>query len=115
MDNKERLEKMVDECWREIWTGGGPNAYERFRSGIYDRIAAANLLAPEWISVNERLPQFYDSVLVYFCEDWNVGKPWKIGWAFFNSDGKFAYSDSIHSTVTHWQPLPAAPKDNHDE
>lgn len=62
-----------------------------------------------WISVEERLPQMCESVLVYFCEDWNDGKPKKIGWAFFNSERKFAHSHGIHQTVTHWQPLPEPP------
>ena len=69
----------------------------------------------KWISVKERLPEHYDHVLVYFCEDWNWDKLWNIGWAFYNSDGFFCYQDGIHSTVTHWTPLPEPPVDKEGE
>lgn len=65
--------------------------------------------AAGWISVEERLPECIGHVLVYFCEDWNYDKLWKIGWAFYNSDKKFCYETGVHSTVTHWMPLPPPP------
>jgi hypothetical protein len=63
-----------------------------------------------WISVNDKLPENIGYCLVYFNEDWNFDKLWKIGWAFFNSDSRFCHENGYHHTVTHWMPLPEPPK-----
>jgi hypothetical protein len=72
----------------------------------------------EWISVITKLPQEYERVLVYRanyegenCQKTHVG--------FFNPKDGFYGSqyglldDNLysHTLVTHWQPLPEAPKD----
>lgn len=54
----------------------------------------------EWISVEERLPKQWEYVLVC-CGD-------KIGTDFIASNGR--WYEHIHDTVTHWMPLPEAPK-----
>ena len=54
----------------------------------------------EWISVDERLPPKYEKVLVF---DRDV-----IDTSWINSQGVW-YDHSMYS-VTHWMPLPEAPK-----
>ena len=67
-----------------------------------------------WISVEDRLPEKYEEVLVFAL----YGRSWRpmIGWLgdFFEdkewhvltSQGEFCPSD-----VTHWMPLPEPPKE----
>lgn len=64
-----------------------------------------------WISVKERLPENFGSVLIYFKKGGRVighydqtFKQWK------NADNKWCDYD-INCPVTHWQPLPAPPVD----
>lgn len=76
---------------------------------------------PQWISVDERLPELYKRVLVksdcYLVasrepktehnEDWGIDGEWM--WAIVND----SWCDS--DLVTHWMPLPEPPKgDNND-
>ena len=61
-----------------------------------------------WISVNDRLPQRWDMVLVATAEGvvprnlltWD-GKAWLVSY----TDNRYAASDR----VTHWMPLPVPP------
>ena len=63
----------------------------------------------EWISVNDRLPENSDSVLVfgkYICGG-------SIDMAWCNSVTKTFYSEEeshLLDNVTHWMPLPEPPK-----
>ena len=54
----------------------------------------------EWISVEDRLPEKYNSVLI-FCED-------EIRVDYINLYGCW-YENFLYQ-VTHWMPLPEAPK-----
>lgn len=54
----------------------------------------------EWISVEDRLPKQWKYVLVC-CGD-------EIRTDFIASDGR--WYEHIHDIVTHWMPLPEAPK-----
>lgn len=70
--------------------------------------------APEWVSVNDRLPEMYNSVLVFSRR---VNKMFT---AFLSNDPRFRGNkvwilcgggvDCIPD-VTHWTPLPAPPTD----
>ncbi len=55
----------------------------------------------EWISVDERLPKQWEMVLV-FCDD-------IVSIDFISSMGRW-YEHIDHDSVTHWTPLPEAPK-----
>jgi len=115
MDNKERLIELINDDL------GMPRAADR----LAEKIAAANLLAPEWISVKERLPEKGQLILVTGHEyddpskprfqlvsryDGNEFEQWTPSQS--NEDGGYWQGECY---VTHWQPLPAAPKDNHDD
>lgn len=76
----------------------------RIRQGGDDAIAAVSELMPRWISVEERLPEDDDPVLISW---WGllVGIGWctaKKNWR--DIGGKFPH------TVTHWMPLPKPPR-----
>ena len=59
----------------------------------------------EWISVKDRLPKPFESVLVF--------RDGKISIDYSEENGWFAY-DFNGKRVTHWMPLPEPPKeDNH--
>lgn len=81
--------------------------------------------APGWISVDERLPDFGESVLMWTvdCEDARddcrriendgngvafIGhrRDWPSGWEWDSSDDNFFSGMDV---VTHWHPLPAPP------
>ena len=55
----------------------------------------------EWISVEERLPEMYEDVLYFNGHS--------VGVDFICSDGMWCEED-VHNDVTHWMPLPEAPK-----
>ena len=95
------------------------------RNGVANRDAAdalERLMAqvPAWISVEERLPEFHEEVLVYAIGKEDAFTPvmavseiyifkllpfsngtieWRNPWDYFNKNYK----------VTHWMPLPKAP------
>ena len=77
--------------------------------------AIEELLAavPKWISVEERLPESGERVLIMFKpfeDDENIS----IGW--LTKSGFDCYDDSVYffRSVTHWMPLPEAPKEVQD-
>ena len=63
-------------------------------------IAGYQAAAPQWISVKDRLPE--DGVKVLVVSDGETGASW-------HEAGEFGWA--IGGTVTHWAPLPAAPKE----
>ena len=64
-------------------------------------LIANGVTVQEWISVNDRLPKPFESVLVFrdgkISIDYNEGN----GWFAYDFNGK---------RVTHWMPLPEKPK-----
>ena len=62
---------------------------------------------PRWISVEERLPEHMDDVLVW------VGGLAEIGCHDENNDCWELYTYVGDGTVTHWMPLPKPPKEGH--
>ena len=56
----------------------------------------------EWVSVEERLPEFLKDVLVRYSND-------KIDIDWQGHSRTFQYED-IYGRVTHWMPLPAPPE-----
>lgn len=60
----------------------------------------------EWISVEDRLPKQWETVLV-FCDGIRSTD-------FISSTGRW-YEHIDHDSVTHWMPLPNPPKGEDDE
>lgn len=80
-------------------------------------ISCAHEKGGEWISVEWRLPDNYGPVLVA-CEGTTIGgaAPIAIGsygggfWSLADADGTCYLTKYMHVVVTHWMPLPEAPK-----
>ena len=68
---------------------------------IADTLLDNGVTVQEWISVNDRLPEKFESVLVFrdgkISIDYNEGN----GWFAYDFNGK---------RVTHWMPLPQPAK-----
>ena len=64
---------------------------------VVDFMMANGVTVQEWVSVNDRLPEKFESVLVFrdgkISIDYNEGN----GWFAYDFNGK---------RVTHWMPLP---------
>ena len=65
---------------------------------------------PEWISVNDRLPD--SNNVVFACID--DGQCKIVRSAYVSSYGKWKWIEE-HQTVTHWMPLPEPPKEEEHE
>lgn len=73
----------------------------------------------EWISVDERLPDGYGSFLVAFKSKlhWKTEWVYCVGVAIYNvseipsvNGWDFEIEDGYEYIITHWMPLPEAPK-----
>ena len=100
MDNtREKLIELLDALIRP----GQQNTLGE----IADYFIANGVTVQKWIPVSERLPELYKSVLAYDEEDKTVIRWYdKNG---FNIVDEYGYTYPV-KTVTHWMPLPEAPK-----
>jgi len=82
----------------------------------------------EWISIEDRLPKFYDYVIV-FAKLHGTSEPCPTSIARMNPDLKWEFVNELNDVdttygvyqdimwpinrtdITHWMPLPEAPKD----
>lgn len=55
----------------------------------------------EWVSREERLPEWMEDVIVHYSSG-------RIGISWIESVGNFQF-DNLYGRVTHWMPLPAPP------
>lgn len=91
------------------------SAVTNFKKGDARPKGCPLVAAPEWISVEERLPEEYVSLLV--CFDFKGRK--RVDVAELWPDGKFHNYSDEHLTpegrkyrrATHWMPLPEPPKE----
>ncbi len=70
------------------------------------KYAEAQLKESKWISVNDKLPETFRHVLVWQPENKNIRRT-------YYRDGKWQfdeYSQGSAEIITHWMPLPEAPK-----
>jgi len=65
-------------------------------------------MSDNWISVDDRLPTQSEEVLVWVGEGYGLGLGWMVhrDRPVWMVDGERRWGD----LVTHWQPLPSAPK-----
>jgi hypothetical protein len=82
------------------------------RMGGDDAIAAVGELLPRWVSVDERLPEHEDDVLL-FVEDYGswitLGRRSGDGW-YVNEAAEGGGHKPL-DRFTHWMPLPEPPED----
>jgi len=122
-----QVEKIMElaQCFASTWSlvGGqfdngelfndSQATKEELRRAVIEAISAEpqQPAAPEWIAVSDRLPEPFTEVLVYprptdYCCE-----------AQLSMDGIWKYTEldscganHINCSVTHWSPLPPAPK-----
>ena len=86
MDVREKLVELIQH-----------EVVPYFAERIADLLIANGVTVQEWISVKDRLPKPFESVLVFrdgkISIDYNEGN----GWFAYDFNGK---------RVTHWMPLP---------
>lgn len=63
----------------------------------------------EWISVEEKLPETNVLVLCVWLDD--MGRKQRSGFATYQQHGVWYVSNEGMPEVTHWMPLPEAPKE----
>ena len=73
-----------------------------FAERLYDK----NYREQEWISVDERLPESSDIDCLLFLDNGRIG----IGWYHVSAEVFVEGGIATINTVTHWMPLPEAPK-----
>ena len=95
MDVREKLVELLTEFY-----GCDPMYYDVDALAIGQYLITHGVTVQEWISVDDRLPNPFESVLVFrdgkISIDYNEGN----GWFAYDFNGK---------RVTHWMPLPLAP------
>ena len=89
-------EKLIEILRKPIF----PHELADPTEAVADYLLDSGVTVQEWISVDERLPNPFESVLVFrdgkISIDYNEGN----GWFAYDFNGK---------RVTHWMPLPLAP------
>lgn len=112
MDNVELADKFIDEFFPD----GTPDSFDSNLDLIAEMMTQfADRVSNKWISVNDRLPENNEQVLIYSIplEIESGRKLAPMACYFFD---KFkSYYDSDHqrfidsTEITHWQPLPEPP------
>ena len=101
MDIKEKLVGLINDC--RFMEGYGMDLVERQA----DHLIAHGVTVQEWISVDEKLPQNFISVLGYMTDAGEfppVRECYTVGNVFF-----FPALGDIHP-VSHWREMPQPPK-----
>ena len=123
--NKEKEKIISDICpfYREYGSCDRCNtAYDIDDPPCYfecmaNAIIENNYRKQEWISVDERLPEITETVLIAYKEKWE----WETEWSFDVDVGSLditgrewnTYHDLYEGQelhITHWMPLPEPPK-----
>lgn len=105
-------EKQKALCPLGLWRRNQANDREKFDAWqeIIDELNSVPAVSvPQWISVKDRTPEDNDRVIVFRPNEAEVSAyrysvMW--GWALKTSVS--------HSGITHWMPLPKAPKGEND-
>ena len=104
MDVREKLVELLSNIYFLMIDGpdtiGEYTIPHKFKEKIADYLISNGVTVQEWISVEDRLPKPFESVLVFrdgkISIDYNEGN----GWFAYDFNGK---------RVTHWMTLPLAP------
>ena len=99
MNTKKKLVEILDRFVYDDWYGN---------EDIAEKLISNGVMVQEWISVTERLPESGKESVLIALRWGEVG----IGWC---EDGRWNsefVNEYEEGEVTHWMPLPDAPKEN---
>lgn len=98
MDVREKLLELVNDVLMYLpWGEIQKDTAER----IVDRMLDHGVTVQEWISVDDRLPDSFESVLVFRDGKITIDHHEENGWFAYDFKGKRA---------THWMPIPQPTK-----
>lgn len=114
--SKQKQIIEIKECIDAVY-GADCAYYDVDGFAIANEIYNAGYRKQEWISVDERLPDNHRTVLVA-CKGITVAGavPIAVGsygvghWFLADAEGTLYLTKYMHIVVTHWMPLPEAPK-----
>ena len=104
MDVREKLVELLQDANNPVWKWFPNNAT---MAQLADYLINSGVTVQEWISVNDRLPQNFVSVLGYMTDAGEFPKVrecYTVGNAFF-----FPALGDVHP-VSHWCEMPQPPK-----
>ena len=102
MDVREKLVELLKEAPYNIFDNKlGGMLFDSCLGMIADHLINNGVTVQEWISVKDRLPKPFESVLVF--------RDGKISIDYNEENCWFAY-DLNGKRTTHWMPLPKPPK-----
>lgn len=115
MSKEKQIEEMVKKLggvWIVDWDGNPHNLSENLWDDDLENIAIelynAGYRKQEWISVDERLPMYGEIVLVSAINKITGKHEW-FYLASYDRERKW-WNGALIGKVTHWMPLPEAPK-----
>ena len=111
MDVKEKMVELLGNIYLPIMDGsnaiGEYTIPHKFKEKIADHLISNGVTVQEWVSVDEKLPQNFISVLGYMTDAGEfppVRECYTVGNVFF-----FPALGDIHP-VSHWCEMPKPPK-----
>ena len=120
MNDREKLVELIADLY-----GCDPAYYDVDARALAQHLVDRGVTVPQWISVNDRLPEEDKAYLVttndfgnrqgvnirWFAKDGETVDEYELAgqkcvWYFY--DGEYGYVST--NSVTHWMPLPDLPK-----
>ena len=109
MDVREKLVELIKEGIRKGLRARGDDRLDYSFEDVADHLISNGVTVQEWISVNDRLPEPFVSVLAHMPGE----EPFPtVHEGFISNDGiwQSAMFRREPGEVTHWQPMPQPPK-----
>ena len=107
MDVRENLVELIKDGIRKGLRASGDDRLDYSFEDVADYLISNGVTVQEWISVDDRLPQNFVSVLGYMTDAGEfppVRECYTVGNAFF-----FPALGDVHP-VSHWREMPKPPK-----
>ena len=110
MSREKQIEEMASIVCHQ-YNGGKCLVYGKCEDNCffredYKRLYNAGYRKQEWISVDERLPESSDIECLLYLDNGQIA----IGWYHVSAGAFVEGGIAVLNIVTHWMPLPEAPK-----
>jgi hypothetical protein len=101
--------KTMREKLIELLKSGGVRDFP-FNAALADHLIANGVTVQKWIPVTERLPEKYGKYLCRYVFNESAEYPHLEVISYYPTMTRFQGEGSCGMRVTHWMPLPEAPK-----